>query len=305
MNTIRLGHSTLNVSRIALGCMRMANKTVDEAAAVIDAALAGGINFFDHADIYGAGESEIRFRDACDALNLQREDVFLQSKCGIRKGYYDFSYSHIMKSVDGILERLGTDYLDVLLLHRPDTLLEPDEVAEAFSELKAAGKVRWFGVSNQNPRQMELTFSRMEERPVANQLQMSLEHADLVTNGLTVNMSPLYGADHSGYVLDYCRLNNVTVQAWSPLQFGMIEGSFMDAAGYNELNTKLTELAAAYDVAPEGIAIAWLLRHPAQIQPVIGTMTPERISNICNASDIQLSREEWYAIYQAAGHMLP
>lgn len=307
MDQIKLGSSDLTVSRIALGCMRMAKKSKEDAAAVLKAALDGGINFFDHADIYGGGESEMRFKEALTHLGVPRHRVFLQSKCGISDESYDFSYDYILHAVEGSLTRLGTDYLDVLLLHRPDVLLEPEEVSRAFADLKRSGKVRWFGVSNQTPAKMELTFSKVtvQSEPVANQLQISLAHADLFTRDVNMNRAEPFAADHSGYVLDYCHTKGITIQAWSPLQYGNMIGCFIGSPEYKELNEKLAELAEEYQTALETIAIAWLIRHPAGIQPVIGTMTPQRITNICRAAKIRLTRKQWYGLYKAGENLLP
>ncbi len=305
MRTIQLGQTDLAVSQIGLGCMRMARLSVADAARVIDTARENGINFFDHADIYGGGESETIFAKAIGMNASVREQIILQSKVGIRSGMYDFSYDHIMKSVDGILKRLNTNYLDVLLLHRPDALMEPEDVARAFDELHEAGKVRWFGVSNFNENQMKLTFSQSKFKPQANQLQLSLAHADMITEGTNVNVRSDEGASKTGAVLEYCRLENVTVQAWSPMQFGAIEGAFLENPEYQNVAEKLAEIGGREGFTVGATAIAWLLRHPARIQPIIGTMTPERIADICAAGDYQMRREDWYALLAAAGHTLP
>lgn len=301
----RLGNTELEVSRLALGCMRMAAVTREEAAKVLDASLQAGITFFDHADIYGGGESELRFAQAMADAGIKREELVLQSKCGIRKGYFDFSKEHILESVDGILSRLGTDYLDVLALHRPDALMEAEEVAEAFRLLKAAGKVRHFGVSNQNPYQMELLQTYLEEPLVVNQLQLSPAHTPMIDAGLHVNMHESGAVVRDGGVLDYCQLKKITVQAWSPFQVDLGQGLLMTHPDYTELTKTLQGYADQYGVTLEAIVVAWLLRHPAKIQTIIGSMNPDRIAAMAVAEQVQLSRPEWYDIYRSAGNTLP
>lgn len=307
MEKLRLGQSDLVVSRIALGCLRLSARTTSEAAAALGAALEGGIDFFDHADIYGGGQSEVRFREAMAILGVPRRSYYLQGKCGIRTGYYDSSYEHIIEAVEGSLRRLGTDYLDVLLLHRPDALMEPGEVARAFADLKQSGKVRWFGVSNHSASKLALTFSKVtiQSGPIVNQLQLSLDHADLLSAELTVNHRAGAGSDQSGSVLDYCREAKITVQAWSPLQTDRADASFIGSPDRPRLNTRLDEIARDHGAAPEAVAIAWLLRHPQGIQPITGTLTPTRIAAIGKAPELALSREEWYSLYLAAGKPLP
>lgn len=305
MKKIQLGPTSLSVSAISLGCMRMNGLNVSEAAEVLAASLESGIDFFDHADIYGGGASEEIFAEALKEIKVDRENLFLQSKCGIRQGFFDFSEAHILASVDGILERLQTDYLDVLLLHRPDALMEPEEIASAFSRLQDSGKVRHFGVSNQNPTQMALIQQAMEIPLVANQLQFSLGHTSLVDHGLNVNMADEPAVDRDGGIIDYCRLHRVTVQPWSPLQAGFFGGVFLGHTEFSELNEVLNELAEAHGVTASAVAIAWLLRHPAQMQPVLGSMTPQRIREMCQACAVDLSRPDWYRLYRAAGNRLP
>ncbi|OUM97191.1 MAG: aldo/keto reductase [Thermobacillus sp. ZCTH02-B1] len=305
MRTIQLGTSTLQVPVIAVGCMRINRLDKREAEQFIRAALEEGANFFDHADIYGGGACEELFADAIGMNAEIRSTMILQSKVGIRKGMYDFSKEHILSSVDGILKRLKTDYLDVLLLHRPDALVEPEEVAEAFDRLHASGKVRWFGVSNHKPLQIELLRRYVRQPIVANQLQLSITNATMISQGINVNMENDLAVDRDGSVLDYCRLHDITIQPWSPFQYGFFEGVFLDNPKFPELNRKLDEIAANHGVSKTTIAIAWLLRHPAKMQPVIGTMNLDRLRDCCKASDVWLSREEWYEIYRAAGNVLP
>nr|WP_256454825.1 aldo/keto reductase [Cohnella sp. GbtcB17] len=300
-----MGTSSLEVPVIAVGCMRINSLEKAEAERFVQTSLEAGANFFDHADIYGGGACEEIFADAIHMNDDIREKIILQSKCGIRKGSFDFSKEHILNSVDGILKRLNTDYLDILLLHRPDALVEPEEVAEAFDKLESAGKVRHFGVSNQKPMQIELLRKYVKQPIVANQLQLSITNANMISNGVNVNMENESAIDRDGSILDYCRLNDITVQPWSPFQYGFFKGVFLDNEEFPELNAKIDEIAKKYDVSNTTIAIAWLLRHPARMQPVTGTMNVERLLDCVKASDIQLTREEWYEIYRAAGNILP
>ncbi|SHG18754.1 aldo/keto reductase [Ornithinibacillus halophilus] len=305
MKNIRLGNSDLHVSNLSLGCMRMANLNESQASDVINHSLELGINFFDHADIYGGGKSEEIFANAIEMNPAIREKMFLQTKTGIRKGFFDFSKEHIVGSVEQSLKRLKTDYVDVLLLHRPDTLVEPEEVAEAFNELEQSGKVRYFGVSNHNPLQIELLKKYVEQDLIINQLQFSMMHTGMIDAGLQVNTKHENSLNRDGSVLDYSRLNDMTIQAWSPFQYGFFEGVFVDNDKFPELNEKLQEIADKYQVTKSAIAIAWVLRHPAKIQPVLGTMNIERLTQIAKASDIVLTREEWYELYRSAGNELP
>lgn len=300
-----LGQTGLEVSRIALGCMRMNALSVAEASQVLATALEEGMTFFDHADIYGGGESERRFAAAAKEIGLAREDMVLQSKCGIRKGFFDFSKDHILTSVDGILQRLETDYLDVLALHRPDALMEAAEVAEAFYLLKQAGKVRHFGVSNQNIYQMELLQSYLEEPLAVNQLQLSPAHTPLIDAGFHVNMKDDAATMRDGGLIDYCQLKKVTIQAWSPFLVSLQEGIFAGHPAYRDLNETLDHYANLYGVSAEAIVVAWMMRHPAQIQTIVGSMNPERLKRIAQAETIALTREQWYHIYRSAGNILP
>jgi predicted oxidoreductase len=285
--------------------MRISEMSNQEISHLVHTAIEGGINFFDHADIYGGGQSEARFAEALGMTPQLRETIILQSKCGIRQGMFDFSKEHILEAVDGSLKRLQTEYLDVLLLHRPDTLVEPEEVAEAFTILEEAGKVRYFGVSNQNPMQIELLKKFVRQPLIINQLQLSITNTGMIDAGINVNMEIDPSIDRDGSILDYCRLHDITIQPWSPFQYGFFEGVFLDNPKFPDLNQKIDELAAAKGVANTAIAIAWLLRHPARMQPIIGTTNADRVRDICRASDITLSRQEWYEIYRAAGNKLP
>ena len=305
MRTMKLGTSTLEVPVVAVGCMRINSLDKAEAERFVRTSMEEGANFFDHADIYGGGKCEEIFADAIGMNAGVREQIILQSKCGIRKGMFDFSKEHILASVDGILKRLKTDYLDVLLLHRPDTLVEPEEVAEAFNRLESSGKVRHFGVSNQNPTQMQLLKKYVKQPIVANQLQLSITNTTMIASGFNVNMENGAAVNRDGGVLDYCRLNDITIQPWSPFQYGFFEGVFLGNEKFPELNRAIDEVAEKYGVSNTTIAIAWLLRHPARMQPVTGTMNVQRIKDCCKASEVELTREEWYGIFRAAGNVLP
>ncbi|OTG50041.1 aldo/keto reductase [Streptococcus agalactiae] len=300
-----IGQTGIQATRIALGCMIMSDLKGKQAEEVVGTALDLGINFFDHADIYGGGLSELRFRDAIKHLNVNRDKMIIQSKCGIREGYFDFSKEYILSSVDGILERLGTEYLDFLILHRPDVLVEPEEVAEAFTKLRAEGKVKHFGVSNQNRFQMELLQSYLAEPLAVNQLQLSPAHTPMFDAGLNVNMLNKASIEHDDGIVDYCRLKRVTIQAWSPFQIDLSRGLFVNHPDYKELNETIAKLAKNYNVSSEAIVISWILRHPAKIQAIVGSMNPSRLKAIDKANDIALTREEWYDIYRSAGNILP
>ncbi len=304
MKQLRLGTSDQMVSSVILGCMRI--NGAEDPVKVIETAYENGINFFDHADIYGGGECETIFADALEKTSLKREELFIQTKCGIVPGVmFDFSKKHIIESVEGSLRRLRMDYVDALLLHRPDTLVEPSEVAEAFDELEKSGKVRYFGVSNQKPIQIELLKKYVKQPLLANQLQFGLKHSEMIDQGIHVNMTDEASIDHDGSILDYSRLNDMTIQAWSPYQYGFFEGVFIGNEKFPELNQSLDELAEKYDTTPTGLAAAWILRHPAAMQVIAGTMNPKRIEEIAKAAEIQLTRKDWYELYRAAGNILP
>ena len=306
MKTIPLGATGLSVPAIAVGSMRITGLSEKELDAHLLYCMAEGLNYFDHADIYGGGKCEEVFAASVKRTGLRREDMFLQSKCGIRPGMYDFSREHILSSVEGILKRLNTDYLDMLVLHRPDALMEPEEVAEAFDLLEASGKVRHFGVSNHRPSQIQLLKTCVRQNICVDQLQFSLPASGMISAGLEVNMTTPGGADHDGAVLDYCRLNNITIQAWSPFQYGFFQGPFVgNREQYPELNQLLDELSEAYAATPTAIAAAWIFRHPAKIQLVAGTTSQSRFAQILRGSEITLSRKDWYRLYLASGHILP
>ncbi len=301
------GRFALSVSEIALGCMRIDKLEPAAIDNLIKASLDVGINFFDHADIYGAGKSEEVFAGSVKRLGLKRDSMLLQSKCGIRNqvGMFDFSRDHILASVDGILKRLNTDYLDVLLLHRPDALMEPHEVAEAFGKLLANGKVRHFGVSNQNPTLIEFLQNSLPMKLLFNQLQLSVAYTPLIDANIHMNNKDEFAVMRDGGALDYCQLKGITVQAWSPFQYGFFEGVFLDNPKFPELNKVIDRIAAEYKVTNTAVAVAWISRHPAKIQTVLGTTTPQRVRDAAQSQSFELSRQQWYEIYRAAGNFLP
>ncbi len=305
MKTINLGRSNLKVPVVAVGCMRMNSLSQPQAEKFIQTAIDLGANFFDHADIYGGGACEEIFANAIHMTPAVRGKLILQTKVGIRQGMFDFSKDHILNAVNGSLQRLKTEYLDVLLLHRPDALVEPEEVAAAFTVLEESGKVRNFGVSNQKPMQIELLKRFVKQPILVNQLQLSITNANMITNGFNVNMENAPSIDHDGSILDYCRLQDITIQPWSPFQYGFFEGVFLGSEKFPKLNAKIDEIARKYNVANTSIALAWILRHPAKMQPITGTMNLERLKDCIKAADITLTREEWYEILLSAGNTLP
>jgi predicted oxidoreductase len=309
MKNIQLSTSGVSVSSVVLGLMRI--NTLDDSGikALYSAAREIGINIFDHADIYGGAphRCEARFGDALRLTADERDQIVIQSKCGIRPGYFDFSKEHILASVDRSLKALRSDYLDVLLLHRPDALVEPEEVAEAFDKLHAAGKVRHFGVSNHTPGQIDLLKTAVTQPIIANQIQLSVAHAPSIAFGVAANMGGSeQSIDRDGELVNYSRINSITLQAWSPFQHGFFEGIFLgDRENYLELNKVLDQLAETYGATPAAIAVAWIARHPAKIQTVLGTTNPQRLRDSAIGADIELSREEWYRMFKAAGYQLP
>lgn len=306
MKQIFLGSNNLKAPAILVGCMRLGELDSKDLNHFIHTALENGANYFDHADIYGGGTCEEHFGAALQRdTALRREDIILQSKCGIRQGFYDSSKQHLLYAVDSILKRLQTDYLDVLLIHRPDALVEPEEVAAAFDELEQKGKVRYFGVSNHKPMQIDLLKRFVRQPLIINQLQFSIPVSNMVANGMEVNMDSPGSIDRDGSVLDYCRLHDMTIQAWSPFQSPNWGGCFLGDDRYSELNRELNVLSKQYGVSSTTIATAWILRHPSQMQLIAGTAKESRLIEILQASEVQLSREEWYRLYLAAGHPLP
>ena len=310
MKTFTLPGTDLTVPAVVSGVMRIQDSADEQVRELFDAALAAGINFFDHADIYGSEVHgcERRFAEALRLTPAQRAEIVLQTKAGIVPGgpYFDFSYAHLIEAVDGSLAALDTDYIDILLLHRPDALVEPEEVAKAFDELEAAGKVRAFGVSNHTPAQLDLLKRHVRQPLVANQLQLSITHAPIIAQGLAMNMvREDQSISRDLGVLDYCRLHDITVQAWSPFQAGFFTGPFLGSPEFAELNAVVDRLASAYDVPAEAIATAWITRHPARMQVVLGTTTPARLAAAARGADIELTRPQWYELARAAGHLVP
>jgi predicted oxidoreductase len=308
MRYIKFGERQKEVSEVVLGLMRISEMTVDQVEELIESALAVGINAFDIADCYGHGKCEQILGEVLKCRPDLREKMWIQSKCGIRMEeftYFDFSKEHILEAVDGILERLNVDYIDSLLLHRPDALMEPVEIAEAFDLLKAQGKVIDFGVSNQNPMMMALIQKDVNQPLVANQLQLSAAFTPSFDAGFHVNMKQEAGIVRDSSIFEYCRLHDVVIQAWSVLQFDYFGGVFLGSEKYPELNQVLNRLAEKYHVSSSVVAIAWVLRYPAKMQAVIGTTKKARVAEAARAAEIQLTRKEWYEIYLAAGNDLP
>lgn len=295
-------------SRIVMGCMRIADKNLSELEKLITDAISVGVNVFDHADIYGGGNCEKLFGVAMKDLKLAREEYLVQTKCGIRKfdggRSFDFSKEHIIRSAEDSLRRLNMEYVDMFFLHRPDTLMDADEIGEAFENLKSSGKVRAFGVSNFSAMQMEY-LRRNGVEISANQMQFSLGHTLLVDAGLHVNMRTSESVNFGGDTLEYARLHKIPMQAWSPLQYGFFEGIFIGNENFPELNKKLNELAEKYAVTPSAIACAWILRHPVFAQVVTGTTSPTRIKEMSKGADVTLTKQEWYTLYLSAGNTMP
>ncbi|MCL2490310.1 MAG: aldo/keto reductase [Propionibacteriaceae bacterium] len=312
MKTFPMPGTDLTVPPVVLGTMRI--DTLDDEAirTLFNTALDEGVNFFDHAAFYGPAPHacETRFAQAMKLTPAQRDGIILQTKCGIVSGdqgtRFDFSYEEITASAEASLKALDTDHIDILLLHRPDALVEPDEVARAFDELQAAGKVRWFGVSNHTPAQIELLKKSVTQPLVANQIQISLTHCPSIAQGVGANMSwAEQSVDRDGGMVDYARLNDITLQAWSPFQNPDWSGTFIGNPDQPELNAVLTRLAAQYGTTPTGIATAWLTRHPARMQVVAGTMNPARLKEIVQGSNVALTKADWYELFVAAGHIVP
>ena len=308
MRYITLGQDDKELSEIVLGMMRIKDKSVKEVEELVETALSVGINAFDLADIYGRGRCEELLGIVLKNRPDLREEMWIQSKCGIRIEeftYFDFSKDYIIKSVDGILQRLKIDHLDSLLLHRPDALMESDQVAEAFDLLYKQGKVRNFGVSNQNPMMMELLKKDVKQPLAVNQLQLSAAFTPGFESGFHVNMEDSQAAMRDGSIFEYCKLHDVVIQAWSVLQFGYFKGNFVGNEKFQALNQVLDRLAIKYGVTSSTIAISWILRYPAKMQAVVGTTNPNHLREVSQAVNFSLTRKEWYEIYLAAGNNLP
>lgn len=317
MQTIKIGQTNWEAANVALGIMRMGTLPVEDCTKALLAAHEAGINFIDSADIYGRdpklgrGSSEIHFGQALKQSGLKRSDFFIQSKGGLYADEtgqitrYDSSKKHLIKSVDGILQRMGIDYLDSFLIHRPDPLMEPDQIAAAFDELQQAGKVRHFGVSNFNPQQIELLQQVCSQHLLIDQLQFSIMHTGMIDFGLHTNMTDPAPISHDGGLLEYLRCKHMTIQTWSPFQYGTFAGTFIGNEEFHELNVVLKQLADKYHVSKNAIAVAWILRHPAKMQVLLGTMNPQHILDSAKGSDVTLTAQEWYDVYLAAGNTLP
>lgn len=308
MNRINLPNGLENVSRLILGCMRMPDLSIDKAAEMVKTSMDLGINFFDNATCYTDGVAEERFGEAWTKAGIARDRFILQTKCGLcfDRNEFDWRRETILSSVDDSLRRMKTDYLDILLLHRPDLLYEPEEVAAAFDALEKSGKVRHFGVSNVPPMMLEVLKHTVKQPLIINQLQLSLEQSQLIDAAFYMNnLTTERSIDRDNGLLDYCRLHNITIQAWSPLQYGMFGGCFIDDPKYPELNATLAELAEKYHVTKADIALAWILRHPAQMQVIVGTMNPRHLEESAAATQVSLTHHEWYQLYLAAGKFLP
>ncbi|GAA1188672.1 aldo/keto reductase [Nesterenkonia xinjiangensis] len=311
MRTQSIAHTDITAPNVTLGLMRIPEKTDEEIRELVSTARRAGIDFFDHADIYGPGLTthgcERRFAEAMQLSSAEREEITLQTKTGIVKDgpYYDFSYEHIVSSAEESLRSLQTDYLDIMLLHRPDILVEPEEVARAFDHLASTGKVRHFGVSNHTPGQIELLRTAVSQPLVVNQVQLSLPHAAILAEGImanTLGLSSVVSPNGEG-IVEYCRINGITLQAWSPYQSP--HGVFIGSPQYPELNAVLDRLAQKYAVTPTAIATAWITRHPAGMQVVLGTTRPDRVAEAATGSEIPLTRPEWYELLRVAGHRVP
>ena len=305
MQYIDIGGSGLRASVLGLGCMRIDELSGRALSALIDHCQTLGINLFDHADIYGGGSCEEGFGNYLAEHPSHREKMIIQSKCGICKGYYDLSKEYILKSAEDILRRLKTDYLDIFLLHRPDTLMEPDEIAEAIDALYTSGKARYFGVCNMNPAQIKLLQKAFSQKIIVDQLQFGVAHTGMIDKGIYVNMESRQSVDHDGGVLEFCRRKGLTIQAWSPMMYGFFEGIILGSEKYPELNAVLNRIGEEKGVTAGAVAIAWILRHPAKIQAMTGATDLSLLTDMAKAADITLSRQEWYELYLAAGNPLP
>ena len=306
MKYIDFGKCGLKAPQIVIGLMGFGQLTKKQAEEYVNLCLENDANFFDNADIYGNGECEALLGQVLKTDHSLRDKIILQTKCGIVPGkMYDCSEEYILKSVDESLKRLSTDHLDVLLLHRPDALTDPEEVSEAFEKLFVSGKVKFFGVSNHKPMQIELLQKYIPYKLVANQLQLSITECNMIANGMEVNMSTPSACDRDGSVLDYCRLKDITIQAWSPYRYGFFEGIYLGSEKYPELNKKLDEIASIYNITPTGLVASWILKHPAKIQMISGTMNFNRLREIFKGADITITKEQWYEIYLSSKRMLP
>ncbi|MEG2520451.1 MAG: aldo/keto reductase [Christensenellaceae bacterium] len=312
MKYFTIGKNKIELPKLSIGCLRITEISMKDTEKLIMTAMQNGANHFDNADIYGGyGTCEELMATAISNLKLKREDYMIQTKCGIsneKSRYFtthDWSKKHIMDAVEGSLKRLNTDYIDTLLLHRYDPLMIPEEVAEAFDTLYDSGKVKSFGVSNQNPWQTDFIKKYIKQELIVNQMQFSIMHTGMIDSGIYVNMKNEQSILHDGGVMEYARLNDMAIQAWSPYQYGMFDGTFMNNDKFPELNQLLDRIAEKYSVTDTAIATAWILRLPVKMQVVTGTTKASRLNEICSGSNIELTRDEWYEIYAAAGNVMP
>lgn len=313
-----------DASQLVLGCMGLGGgwsgnpvtpELIKQAHEAVDAAQSIGITMFDHADIYARGNAELVFGKVLQERPELRDQIMIQSKCGIRfdegpgrPGRYDFSKEHITASVEGILTRLNIESLDILLLHRPDPLMEPEEVAEAFLRLKQSGKVQAFGVSNMSAAQIRFLQASIQEPLIVNQLEMSLLKLDWLDNGIHQNQKQGTQVSFPDGTMEFCQTENIQIQAWSPLAKGLFSGK--DLEGHSEAVKQTAALVQSMSeekgTTREAIVLAWLMRHPARIQPVIGTSQAQRIRACGDAAKIELTREEWYSLYVSSrGSKMP
>ncbi|WP_040515653.1 aldo/keto reductase [Paraglaciecola polaris] len=309
-----------NVSALAYGCMGLgggwdakpvSRANIAQANDCVNTALESGINFFDHADIYTLGKAEQVFGEVLAQRPELRKRIYIQSKCGIRFSddqgpkRYDLSADWIRESVEGSLRRLNTDYLDVLMLHRPDPLMQAEEIARVFDELRSAGKVHYFGVSNMHHHQIAYLQQALDAPLVANQIEASLLKQDWIDEGVYAGNSDGQDINFNAGTLEYCRREHMQLQSWGSLAQGLYSGRAVSDKSEAVIRTSVlvAKLAAAYNVSPEAIVLAWLIRHPANIQPVIGSTDCGRIAGASQAGNITLSREHWYALYESAKGM--
>lgn len=306
MNRVKIGCSDIEVSQFGIGMMRANSKSPSELRSFLDKALLLGVDFVDHADIYGGDNpSETLFGKVMKDEPSLRDKLVIQTKCGICSGYYDSSYEHIVESVNQSLKRMNVDNIDIILIHRPDALMEPEQMAKAFDELANAGKVRYFGVSNMNPSQIQLIQSCVKQPLITNQVEMSVVHAPAIDAGIHVNMMDEGAVMRDGDIINYSRLNGMTLQCWSILQISLQKGGFLGNESYKELNAVLDKLANKYGVSSAAVAVAWLLRHPAGLIPIAGTLNIDHLEQLAHAFDFVLTRQEWYEIYLSANRILP
>jgi predicted oxidoreductase len=325
MKAMPLEKRGISNSRVVFGCMGIGGDWNQEpltkndyitAEAAVEAALSIGITMFDHADIYKMGKSESVFGQILKNRPDLRDQIVLQSKCGIRMAdgvfpaRYDFSKNHIVTAVDGILARLGVEHIDVLLLHRPDPLMEPDEVAEAFNVLRSSGKVRHLGVSNMTAAQIRFLQRSIPEPLVVNQLEMSLARTDWLDQGILVNQKEGAKVNFADGLMEHCQMENLQIQAWGPLAQGVYSGRSLDGAtdAVKQTAALVQQMANDKETTPEAIVLGWLMKHPAYIQPVIGTSSAERVLACKDAvrQSQLMSREEWYGLYESSrGHRVP